>query len=93
MYEPEDEAPEGAHKDNYLRRVGSPCLKVHEKHMVVYRGFAYDGHDGCDYDKGSRRFQGMEIYDMSSLAWTTKVGLKDQKYLVPELLYDIIGGK
>ena len=82
---------------------GGGCLKVHEKHMVLYRGWPYipDNYDNldnpeakvCDYGKDSKRFQGMQIYDMSSLTWTTKVELKNQKYLVPELLYNIIGGK
>ena len=69
---------------------GSECLKVHEKHMVIYRGVALDT---CDNDKDSKRFQGMRIYDMSSLTWTTKVELKNQKYLVPDILHPIIGGK
>ena len=67
----------------------SKCLKIYEKHMVVYRGKDWDG---CDYDH-AMRFQGMGIYDMSSLTWTTEVRLKDQKYLVPEVLHAIIGGK
>ena len=69
---------------------GGGCLKVHEKHKVIYRGFAPDI---CDNDKDSGKFQGMWIYDMSSLTWTTKVELKNQKYLVPEVLHTIIGGK
>ena len=68
---------------------GTECLKVHEKHMVVYHG--YPGPDKCDSELG--KFQGMEIYDMSSLTWTTEVRFKDQKYLVPGALHAIIGGK
>ena len=73
-----------------IRGSGSECLKVYEKHIVVYRGDA--NWDNCDYYH-TRRFQGMEIYDMSSLTWTTEVRLKNQKYLVPEVLHAIIGGK
>ena len=67
------------------------CQKVHEKHMVAYRG--YNTNYTCDSDKASGKFQGMTIYDMSLLTWTTKVTLEDQKYLVPQALYDIIGGE
>ena len=70
---------------------GHRCQRVHEKHMVVYRGESSDG--TCDSDKRSGKFQGMAIYDMSSLEWTTKIELENQKYLVPELLYKTIGGK
>lgn len=66
------------------------CQKVHEKHMVAYRGYT---DDRCDYDKRLNKFQGMAIYDMSTLKWTTKVELENQNYLVPQILYDIIGGK
>ena len=45
----------------------------------------------CDNELG--KFQGMVIYDMSSLEWTTKVELENQKYLVPKVLYEIIGGE
>ena len=71
--------------------IDSQCLKVHEKHMVVYRG--YPGKDKCDNDESLKKYQGIAIYDMTSLIWTTKVGLKNQKYLVPEVLHPIIGGK
>lgn len=37
--------------------------------------------------------KGMVIYDMSSLAWTTVVKLENQKYLVPQVLDEIIGGR
>ena len=67
------------------------CQKVHEKYMVAYRG--YNIHGRCDTDKGLKKFQGMAIYDMSSLTWTTKVELENQKYMVPQVLFDIIGGK
>ena len=67
------------------------CLKIHEKYMVAYRGLTESGI--CDSDPKSMRFQGMAIYDMSSLTWTTKVELEDQKYSVPQALYEIIGGK
>ena len=80
------EAPEY----DYQSPEGGQCRKVHEKHMVVYRG---KSRNGCDYEKNSKRFQGMAIYDMSSLTWTTKVELKNPKYLVPEVLHAIIGGK
>ena len=67
------------------------CEKVHEKHMVAYRG--YNINNRCDYDKGLNKPQGMAIFDMSSLKWTTEVELERSKYLVPEKLYEIIGGK
>ena len=67
------------------------CQKIHEKHMISYRG--RQGTDSCDYDVILKKFQGMAIYDMSSLTWTTKVELENPKYLVPEVLYGIIGGK
>ena len=58
--------------------------------MVAYRGqnFKY-----CDNEERLGKFQGMAIYDMSSLKWTTKVELENQKYLVPYNLYQIIGGE
>ena len=65
------------------------CLKVYEKHMVAYRGDNVD--ELCD--NGLTKFQGMEIYDMSSLTWTAKVELENPKYFVPQLLYEIIGGE
>lgn len=57
--------------------------------MVAYRSLS----NLCDNDKASVKFQGMKIYDMSSLTCTTKVELENQKYLVPQVLYEIIGGK
>ena len=85
-----DQPPE----DDHWRVILTNCLKVHEKHMVLYRGGVYVADNlTCDYEKSSKRFQGMAIYDMSSLTWTTKVELKNQKYLVPEILYAVIGGK
>ena len=65
------------------------CQKVHQKHMVVYRG--WPGRFRCD--SKMKKPHGMLIYDMSSLAWTTKVELGNSKYVVPETLYGIIGGK
>ena len=74
------------------RRVyGHKCQKVYEKHMVAYRGRNFNKY--CDIDKRLGKFQGMWIYDMSSLEWTTKVELENQKYLVPRVLYEIIGGE
>ena len=67
------------------------CQKVYEKHMVAYRGSNFN--DYCDNEERLGKFQGMRIYDMSSLEWTTKVELENQKYLVPEVLYEIIGGE
>ena len=66
------------------------CLNVHEKHMVAYRGYNLDYR--CDSDTILKKFQGMTIYDMSSLTWTTTVELENPKYLVPQVLYEIIGG-
>ena len=72
------------------RRVnGHKCQKVYEKHMIAYRGHHINEY--CDNELG--KFQGMVIYDMSSLEWTTKVELENLKYLVPEVLYGIIGGE
>ena len=74
------------------RRVSShKCQKVHEKHMVAYRGSKFN--DYCDNEERLGKFQGMVIYDMSFLEWTTKVELENQKYLVPYNLYQIIGGE
>ena len=70
---------------------GYTCHKVHEKHMVAYRGLNFN--DTCDSDEGVGKHQGMAILDMSSLEWTTKVEVENQRYLVPERLYKIIGGK
>ena len=71
-----------------LRTARHRCQKIHEKHMVAYQGHNFNG--SCNNEAG--KFQGMLIYDMSSLEWTTKVGLENQKYLVPQVLYPIIGG-
>ena len=74
------------------RRVyGHKCQKVYEKHMVAYRGINFNNY--CDNDPVLNKFQGMTIYDMSSLEWTTKIELENQKYLVPQVLYEIIGGE
>ena len=67
------------------------CQKVYEKHMVAYRGDYFNNY--CDNEERLGKFQGMVIYDMSSLEWTTKVELENQKYLVPRVLYEIIGGE
>ena len=67
------------------------CQKVHKKHMVVYRGINFNNYS--DNNERLVKFQGMAIYDMSSLEWTTKVELKNLKYLVPQVLYEIIGGE
>ena len=67
------------------------CQKIHEKHMVAYRGTTDS--NTCDSDKELKKFQGIAIYDMSSLTWTTRVELENQKYLVPQVLFEIIGGK
>ena len=79
------------YRDDTRRVSGHKCQKVYEKHMVAYRGRNFNGY--CDKEETLQKFQGMGIYDMSSLKWTTKVELEDQKYLVPEVLYGIIGGK
>ena len=74
------------------RRVyGHQCQKVYEKYIVAYRGINFNNY--CDNDEGLGKFQGMVIYDMSSLEWTTKVELENQKYSVPRVLYEIIGGE
>ena len=73
------------------RRVyGHKCQKVYEKHMVAYRGRNFNSY--CDNEERLGKFQGMVIYDMSSLEWTTKVE-ENHKYLVPKVLYEIIGGE
>lgn len=72
--------------DDLQRTTSHKCVKIYEKHMVSYRGYS----GTCD---GKIKSQGMMIFDMSSLTWTTKVELENQKYLVPKVLYDIIGGK
>ena len=85
-------SPSDSISGGQLRQISEhKCLKVHEKHMVAYRGSNIDGR--CDSNKELQKFQGMVIYDMSSLTWTTKVELENQKYLVPQVLYEIIGGK
>ena len=76
---------------NTRRISGHQCHKVHEKHMVAYRGGNFN--NTCDGDKEVGKFQGMAIYDMSALEWTTKVELDNAKYLVPQVLYEIIGGE
>ena len=74
------------------RRVyGHKCQKVYEKYMVAYRGSNFNNY--CDNDERLGKFQGMVIYDMSSLEWTTKVELENKKYSVPRVLYEIIGGE
>ena len=59
--------------------------------MVAYGGSNFN--DYCENEERLGKFQGMVIYDMSSLEWTTKVELENQKYLVPKVLYEIIGGE
>ena len=71
------------------RTYGHRCQKVHEKHMVAYRGQG----SSCENDSQYGEFQGISIYDMSSLTWTTNVELENQTYLVPQELYERIGGK
>ena len=74
------------------RRVyGHQCQKVYEKYMIAYRGINFNNY--CENDERLGKFQGMVIYDMSSLEWTTKVELENQKYSVPRVLYEIIGGE
>ena len=68
---------------------GHRCQKMHEKHMVSFGGSQFY----CNYNKGLKKFQDMAIFDMSSLTWTTKVELENPKYLVPQVLYEIIGGE
>ena len=82
---------EGESNSNIRRTYDHQCQKVHEKHMVVYRN--NNGNNLCTSDKELGIYQGMVIYDMSSLTWTTKIELENQKYLVPPALYEIIGGK
>ena len=73
--------------------VGHRCQKIHEKYMVASSGSYSHGERCGGGDPKSMRFQGMSIFDMSSLTWTTRVELENPKYLVPQVLYDIIGGK
>ena len=61
--------------------------------MVAYRGYYDSKESECDSSSESNRFQGMAIYDMSALEWTTKVGLENPQYLIPKALHKIIGGK
>ena len=49
-------------KDDHTGATRFQCLKIHEKHMVVYRGESEE-YEYCDYDQGSSRAQGMMIYD------------------------------
>lgn len=66
------------------------CARVQEKYMIVYRG-ALNGGEVCD--KGAIH-QGISVFDMSLLEWTTRVDVvENQKYSVPEPLYKIIGGR
>lgn len=84
-------APEDTGNLDFRRLYKHRCEKIHKKHMVAYRGNNYNY--TCDGDKGMKKLQGMTIYDMSSLNWTTNVELENQKYSVPQVLYEIIGGK
>ena len=86
VYSSASDEPNIDNRRTYAHR----CQKIHEKHMVAYRGQTLDR---CDYDKELNKFQGMAIYDMSSLKWTTEVELESQKYLVPQTLYKIVGGE
>ena len=84
--------PTGNEVNSDIRQVsGHRCHKVHEKHMVAYRGDNFN--HTCDNNKGLGKFQGMAIYDMSALEWTTEVELENVKYLVPQALVQIIGGE
>ena len=67
------------------------CQKIHDRYMVAYRG--KNVNDICDSDRRFPKLHGMTILDMSSLQWTTKVKIDNQKYLIPSELYFTIGGK
>lgn len=67
------------------------CEKIYEKYMVAYRGTTFN--PSCDKAVGSKKFQGVMKFDVSSLTWTTKVELESPKYLVPQALYETIGGE
>ena len=73
------------------KRSQHKCEKLHEKYLVAYRG--NNAGNDCDYEKGRQKFQGLGIFDMSSLEWTTKMELGNPEYLVPPVLSDIVGGK
>ena len=75
---------------DFRRTWNHRCHKIHGKHMVAYGGNNYNY--TCDSNEGVRKCQGMAIYDMSSLEWTTKIEVENERYLVPERLYKIIGG-
>ena len=64
------------------------CHKLQERYMVAYRGRPVD--KGCDTN------QGIQLFDLTSLKWTTKYEVSkdaNPKYKLPADLYYVLGGK
>lgn len=72
-------------------RAGHSCAKIHEKYLVIYRGNPQIfGTPTCDSSGG------LQLVDMNSLQWTTKLEVKEGEeagYRVPEAVFKEIGGK
>ena len=68
-------------------RASNKCAKFHEHYLISYRGGTPE-FPPCDTN------QGLQIFDMSALKWTTSFTASgESKYTVPEKVYSIIGGE
>ncbi|KAF2735917.1 hypothetical protein EJ04DRAFT_522385 [Polyplosphaeria fusca] len=71
------------------------CTTVAERYMLTYGGqvggyYSDESLVPCDQEN-----YGLRLFDLSTLAWTTHYGgpaSDTQKYSVPKLVYDVIGG-
>ena len=67
------------------------CANLQDHYMFVYQGLEAQELDPCN----RKGYNGIKLFDLSRLEWTTKYDYYDGgwKYLVPQILIDVIGGK
>ena len=67
-------------------RINHRCAVVHNKFLVSSRGSGRD--NKCDTNNG------LQLFDMSALQWTTRLdATADHEYVIPQALFKVIGGE
>lgn len=73
-------------------RAGHTCTKVRGTYMLAYRGVSKLGTLPCDDNAG------VQLMDLTTLEWESEIGpggggQGDQAYKVPEMVYNLVGGR
>ena len=74
-------------------RTGHSCTKFRETYMLVFKGSSDLSNTHCDHNAG------VQFVDLTTLEWVSKISpggggdRGDEGYKVPEMVYNLIGGR